>query len=351
MTEPKLPIPPQPSFLGNVHEDVNLFFTQLETLQDYYKWDNNEKKMQWLQFYLKDDALNAFHLAKPTQNTYELMKPFLIARFTPNKQSLKNKLKKFRYKNGEDIDSHIEAVKKILQKIEPNMPQSRLCKKILKTLSATLVEKIGILDNSTEQKLKQNIANYEDTIYVRDQINDKDMKETLEKMKKPEPEKEKNIFNVQNQDQQNFKPRQNYTNTRNLSNRPKCFGCGKIGHFRRDCWYNDRNNGQNFQKNYYQSYNNSGGRGYIQNRGGNRNSPPQCSFCGRNGHYANICWFNNQNTNSNGSQNRQWNENRNYNQNNSQGGGYRGKKPYNNNPPKNNSDKKDDKQSEQPKNN
>lgn len=282
------------TFSGKTGEDVDSFIENFDLAAIINNWGETEK-ITLLPLYLKDSASKFFKLIKiKTPNiNWEQTKKQIKEKFTNigNDKLLRIQLNQRKLMEDETLNEFIINMMELCYKINPNMMEEEICEKILAGLPDEIYNKIEILDNTNITKITENLKRYELAKMVRktdvkqnssvDRLNEeinilkKHIQQlTTDKRENPVQNYTPNytnrtnynneVYNQQfpspyfppyfNPNQQNPRFRYNQT-SQNIPNTftqqqnqyrnyqhwnpprqiPTCYGCGKIGHIKRNC--------------------------------------------------------------------------------------------------------------------
>lgn len=290
------------TFSGKMGEDVDSFIENFDLAAIINNWGETEK-ITLLPLYLKDSASKFFKLIKiKTPNIdWEQTKQQIKEKFTNigNEKLLRIQLNQRKLKENETLNEFIIDMRELCYKINPNMTEEEICEKILTGLPDEIYNKIEILDNTNIAKITENLKRYELAKMVRktdqkqnsnvDKLNEEIniLKKHIQQLttdirEKPTPNYSLNYTNgannngntynqpVPNQYFETYPPyfhpnqqnprftynqiNQNIPNTFTQKNNqhqsyqhwnpprpvPTCYGCGQVGHIKRNC-HNQKN--------------------------------------------------------------------------------------------------------------
>lgn len=152
-------------FGGKPSENVKEFFSRYEKVALANGW-NDERKKQLLSFYVSGVAksvLENIEREKGHNLTWEIAKQSLISSFSyvQNSQILEMELNNRRQTPGEPTVDYVTDVIRLCSLIDSTMQESRVCGHVLKGINPATLQMIAMLDNSTKEKLFENMEKYE----------------------------------------------------------------------------------------------------------------------------------------------------------------------------------------------
>ncbi|KAL4127063.1 hypothetical protein QTP88_011261 [Uroleucon formosanum] len=276
-------------------EDVDSFIENFDLAAIINNWNETEK-ITLLPLYLKDSASKFFKLIKTkTPNiNWEQTKQQIKEKFTNigNDKLLRIQLNQRNLMENETLNEFIINMMELCYKINPNMMEEEICEKILAGLPDEIYNKIEILDNTNITKITENLKRYELAKMVRktdekqnsnvDKLNEEIniLKKHIQQLttdirEKPLQNHTTNYTNGTNNNSEiynqqfpsqycppYFNPNQQNSNltynqiSQNIPNTftqqqnqyqnyqhwnpprpiPTCYGCGKVGHIKRNCY-------------------------------------------------------------------------------------------------------------------
>ncbi|KAL4122483.1 hypothetical protein QTP88_014805 [Uroleucon formosanum] len=276
-------------------EDVDSFIENFDLAAIINNWNETEK-ITLLPLYLKDSASKFFKLIKTkTPNiNWEQTKQQIKEKFTNigNDKLLRIQLNQRKLMENETLNEFIINMMELCYKINPNMMEEEICEKILAGLPDEIYNKIEILDNTNITKITENLKRYELAKMVRktdekqnsnvDKLNEEIniLKKHIQQLttdirEKPLQNHTTNYTNGTNNNSEiynqqfpsqycppYFNPNQQNSNltynqiSQNIPNTftqqqnqyqnyqhwnpprpiPTCYGCGKVGHIKRNCY-------------------------------------------------------------------------------------------------------------------
>jgi len=284
------------TFSGKMEEDVDYFIENFDLAAIINNWSETEK-ITLLPLYLKDTASKFFKLirTKTSNINWEETKQQIKEKFTNigNEKLLRIQLSQRKLMDNETLNEFIINMMELCYKINPNMTEEEICEKILTGLPDEIYNKIDILDNTNITKITENLKRYELAKMVRktdqnqnsnvDKLNEEinilkkhiqqlttDVRENPTRNYTPNYTNANNNGNIYNQpvprqyfeaytpyfhpNQQNSRftynqISQNIPNTFTQQNNqhqnyqhwnpprpiPTCYGCGQVGHIKRNC--------------------------------------------------------------------------------------------------------------------
>lgn len=152
-------------FSGTPSENVNEFFSYYEKVALANGW-NDDRKVQLLSLYVTgvaESVLDSLTREYGDNLTWNVAKQKLISSFsnTCNTQMLEMQLNTRMQAPGEATIKYTTDVIRLCHLIDANMDESRVCGHILKGLLPATLQGISMSDNSTKQKLNENIKKFE----------------------------------------------------------------------------------------------------------------------------------------------------------------------------------------------
>ncbi|RZF44085.1 hypothetical protein LSTR_LSTR013140 [Laodelphax striatellus] len=160
------------SFSNDREEDIEDFFDYFERVSSANGWDENDNLI-YLYFYLEGCARKYFEVIsnelKDKNNLkFSTVKEKLLKYFrSPLKiDKLEFELNNCRMQPQEDAKNFVVRVLFLCNKLDSNMHEKRIIKFILKGLSSEILERIVMLENSTIEKLINNLEKFELSRYL-----------------------------------------------------------------------------------------------------------------------------------------------------------------------------------------
>lgn len=152
-------------FSGAPSENVNEFFATYERVALANGW-NGDRKKQLLPFYVSGVAKSALEIVEREKGqdlTWDIAKQALISSFSfvQNGQILEMELNNRMQTPGEPTVDYVTDVIRLCSLIDNTMQESRVCGHILKGINPATLQMISMLDNSTKEKLLNNISKFE----------------------------------------------------------------------------------------------------------------------------------------------------------------------------------------------
>ena len=151
-------------FSGKAGEDVDIFIENFDLSAIINDW-SDEDKIILLPLYLKETAAKFFKLIKikNSEIKWEDAKTQIKNKFTVigNNKLMRIQLNQRKLESGESLNEFVINMTELCYKIDPEMREEEICEKILGGLTDEIYDKIEILDNTTINKLTDNLNRYE----------------------------------------------------------------------------------------------------------------------------------------------------------------------------------------------
>lgn len=140
-------------FGGTKNENIKTFLTIYDNAAAILKW-TEELKFQYLPMYLTGEAAEIYNYMKTKgTDTYAAMKLLLETKYKPDELTIRNTIKSKIYKEGEVITKYISEIQCLCLRWDPTMKEDKICRKIIKGLTPTLIDWLASLNNSTVNAL------------------------------------------------------------------------------------------------------------------------------------------------------------------------------------------------------
>ncbi|XP_065219747.1 golgin subfamily A member 6-like protein 1 [Planococcus citri] len=261
------------------------FMKKFEIVSKVRKWLDAEMVLRF-PLYLEGYAFQYYITECEKETEFEAIKTKMENRFKVSKLIREDQL--FSREQGEN-----EEAMKFLTEIasegkELKMEDSAICRIVLRGLKKEIIEKIGMFDNTSIEKLEENIRRYEYESKIiskkKDDLSEKVklLEAEIKKMKAAKEDEElikelglavhekkvcecrcnkndKGNYSGGRQDNRNYQRNNKY-----------CKICRRNGHHTNDCWYNDKNKTPINEK---------------------RNDNRYCDNCKKPGHETDKCWY------------------------------------------------------------
>lgn len=161
----KVPCFSPQTFGGKPSENVKSFLSHYERVATANSWDDN-RKLQILPFYVTDTAhLVLENLERDLGNdlTWDIAKQQFLKTFsfTANTEILEMQLNVRIQNPGESFVQYMSDVTRLCSLIDAKMAESRVCGHILKGMNPAILQQIAMWDNTTKDKLFENVSKYE----------------------------------------------------------------------------------------------------------------------------------------------------------------------------------------------
>jgi len=161
----KLPCFTPQTFSGKQKENVKSFLSHYERVAVANSWQD-ERKLQLLPFYVTDTAhlvLENLEREHGDALTWEIVKETFLKTFSlaSNTEILEMQLNSRVHLPGESTIQYMSDVIRLCSEIDTKMAESRVCGHILKGMNPAILQQIAMWDNSTKDKLFENISKYE----------------------------------------------------------------------------------------------------------------------------------------------------------------------------------------------
>lgn len=153
------------NFAGKPSENAKSFLSHYERVATANSWDN-KRKLQILPLYVTDTALVVLeNLEREHGNdlTWEIVKKAFLKTFsfTTSTEVLEMQLNARVQTQIESPVQYMSDVVRLCSLIDDKMAESRVCGHILKGMNPAILQQIAMWDNSTKEKLLENISKYE----------------------------------------------------------------------------------------------------------------------------------------------------------------------------------------------
>lgn len=150
-----------PCFSGKRGECVVSFLKTYEKAAQINRW-TEEEKQTYVSLYLSGtaaDRLELFENQNPAA-TWQALKETLLKEYSPreSKTLMIAQLNARVQLPTEPVGEYVTDVEKLCARVDTNMSQDAVCSHIIKGLSPMILNQIGVLDNSTLAKLKENLG-------------------------------------------------------------------------------------------------------------------------------------------------------------------------------------------------
>lgn len=161
-------------FGGKATEDIESFMDKFEVIAIVNGWKETEKAVI-LPLYLTDAAESFVKILKIKNKdlTWTVLKEKLIDKFTMvgNKNLLRAQINQRKLKEGETLKEFVIDITQMCYRMDKNIREDEICERILKGLPEAVYEKIGMIDNTTIDKISTNLERYELAKLVRQENN------------------------------------------------------------------------------------------------------------------------------------------------------------------------------------
>ena len=271
-TETKIEIE---KFMGK-NDDYGKFMKKFEILALIKKW-KDEEKVLYFPLYLSGYAFQYFLSDLENEKSWTNVKSKMEKRFKASPLQIENQL----YARVQGLkEDPIEFITEIGSKGKAiGLSDSTICRIVMRGLHKEIIEKIGMLDNSTLEKIEENILKYQNEKEILNgKIHDdmtlkvKQLEEEIAKLKakKDNEDIEKLLEEAlavrdrrdekETKDNRNYKKYDDYYGKKTFY----CKICKRKGHHTNQCWYKDKK-----KLNYRELF---------------------CNNCKKKGHETTKCW-------------------------------------------------------------
>lgn len=160
----KTPFATPSNFAGNPSESVEMFMNRFEKAATLNNWNDNHRKA-YLSLYVTDLAARRLAMLEkqdPEAN-WETIKSRFVKLFAPteNESLLVTRLHSRVQLPGESALAYTTEIEELCNRLFPGMHEAAICSHVIKGLNRHMYPLINVLDNSTLDKLRENVSKYE----------------------------------------------------------------------------------------------------------------------------------------------------------------------------------------------
>lgn len=151
-------------FSGQVTESIEHFINSFERAAKINAWKQENLKT-YLPIYLAGAALDIYEniMRKNQGVTWDELKDEMQKTFSPVESNELRRMKlnsRIQYPS-ESVVQYMAEIEKLCSQVDERMEERKICSHILKGLNPALLQQISMLDNSTLERLRENISRYE----------------------------------------------------------------------------------------------------------------------------------------------------------------------------------------------